>query len=121
MMNNIYANCIAGFKLKACTTKKECIWRLVHVEFDLAEELKNLPITLDDDFIKNNSTMVASMELIASLPLHYIKYLDSLKLNKRTKTTQWVDPSRQWNLCKKAVVAAARSPYIETTRIKSLV
>ena len=72
-MNNIYANCIAGFKLKACKTKKECIWRLVHVKFDLAQEIKNWPITLDDDFIKNNSTMLAIVGLVSSLSLHYIE------------------------------------------------
>jgi hypothetical protein len=55
-----------------------------------------------------NSTMVASVGLVASLPLPYIEYLDRQKLNKKTKTTEWVKVPRQWNLCKKAVVAAAR-------------
>ena len=52
--------------------------------------------------------MVASVGLVASLPLPYIEYLDRQKLNKKTKTTEWVKVPRQWNLCKKAVVAAAR-------------
>ena len=53
--------------------------------------------------------MVASVGLVASLPPGYIDHLERLKLNPKTKTTKWVHPPGPWNLCKKAVVAAARS------------
>jgi len=65
--------------------------------------------------------MVASVGLVASLPLGYIEYLDRLGLDKRTKTIVWVDPPGPCNLCKKAVVAAAGSMQIETVRTKSIV
>ena len=121
MMNNIYANCIVGFKLKAKKAKNKFIWRLLYVKFDLENEAQNWPITLTAKFIKDNSTMIASVGLVASLPLCYIEHLERLKLNPKTKTTKWVQPPRQWNLCKKAVVAAARSLQIKTVRTKSLV
>ena len=65
--------------------------------------------------------MVASVGLVASLPLGYIDYLGRLPLNKKTKTTGWVEVPKKWNLCKKAVVAAARSLKIETVRTRSIV
>ena len=55
MMNNIYSNCIVAFKLRAVTTRNKFNWRLLYVKFDLAKEIKNWPITLDDDFIQKKA------------------------------------------------------------------
>ena len=65
--------------------------------------------------------MIASVGLVASLPLGYIDHLDRLKLDTKTKTTEWVRRPGPWNLCKKAVVAAGRSLQIKTVRTKSIV
>ena len=92
MMNNIYSNCIVGFKLQAKKARNKVIWRLLYVKFDLENEAQNWPITLTDKFINNNSTMIASVGLVASLPLGYIDYLDRLKLDTKTKTTECVQP-----------------------------
>ena len=55
MMNNIYANCIVGFKLKAKKARNKVIWRLLYVKFDLENEAQKWPITLTDKLIKKTA------------------------------------------------------------------
>ena len=82
------------------------------MEMDTSEPCAN--------FFKENTMMIGSMGLVASLPLGYLEWLDNLPMKKKNMTG-WVHPPPKWNKMKRAMVKAARMFNMTTLRMKTLV
>ena len=55
---------------------------MIYVKFDFKGEIRRGTSEPCDNFFKSNTMMLGSIGLIASLPLSYLKYLDSLPMKK---------------------------------------
>jgi len=63
--------------------------------------------------------MVASMELVASMPLHFLEFLGKQTLG-RNQMTKWVQVDKKWNRCLKKLAEINTRYSMQTLRTKSL-
>ena len=82
------------------------------------EDLNNT--YLSPDQIKSlPKIMVASMELVASMPLHFLEFLGKQTLG-RNRMTKWVQVDKKWNQCLKKSAEINTRYSMQTLRNKSL-
>ena len=67
---------------------------MIYVKFDFTTEIQIGTSEPCDNFFKENTMMLGSIGLIASLPLSYLEYLDNLPMKKKN-LTGWVHPPKK--------------------------
>ena len=72
-----------------------------------------------DKIMSSPKLIVASMELVASMPLHFLEFLGKQILG-RNRMTKWVQVDKKWNQCLKKSAEINTRYSMQTLRTKSL-
>ena len=95
------------------------IGRAYHLKMDYSNENLNETYLSPDQIKSLPKLMVASMELVASMPLHFLEFLGKQTLG-RNRLTRWVQAPKKWNQCLKKSAEINTRYSMQTLRNKSL-